>query len=313
MNFSDMMQGSRGPGLIGMFLALMVMLGFGLLFIFASDEGLQGGGQTIQAVISQQKKEIESLRQNISSTERTLERGDGLAAIEKELAAVKKVNQGQISNMNSLKMDISSGNEAITAIEKEFEDYKNQYRTFIRAKAKGRIVGHLVTRKGEVFENVVIKEVTSIGLQIRHDGGLGRIPYEVLPDAMLEEFQFDPGQKIAAVAKEVAIQNEHESAVSASKVVVGQKASEQKIADAQAEKEQKLHNIEVLQTRIDSLKSEIANLRSDLELEVRQANRARSSGHIRLGDSSRIHAEIQAKQNQISALQTEVFQLQAGL
>ena len=122
MNFSDMMQGSRGPGLIGMFLALMVMLGFGLLFIFASDEGLQGGGQTIQAVISQQKKEIESLRQNISSTERTLERGDGLAAIEKELAAVKKVNQGRISNMNSLKMDISSGNEAITAIEKEFED-----------------------------------------------------------------------------------------------------------------------------------------------------------------------------------------------
>jgi len=313
MNFSDMMQGSRGPGLIGLFLALMVMLGFGLLFMFASDEGGQGGGQTIQSVISQQKNEIGSLRQSLSLAERTLARGEGLASIEKEFVAVKRENLGRLSNMDSLKMDITSTNDAITAIEKDFEDYKNQYRTFIRAKAKGRIVGHFETRKGEVFENVVIKEVTPIGMQIRHDGGIGRIPYENLPDSMQEEFQFDPNQKVAAVAKETAVWNEHATAVSASDIVVGQKATEQKIADVQAEREKKLRNIEVLQFRIDSINSEIVNLRRDLEIEANQANRARSAGHIRLGSSSGIHAEIQAKQNQISELQAEVSHLQAGL
>ena len=313
MNFSDMMQGSRGPGLIGIFLALIVMLGFSLLAMFAFDEGMQGGGQTIQSVISQQKREIDSLRQNISSTESALARGVGYASIVKELAAVKRDIQGRISNMNTLKMDITTANEEIAAIERDFEDYKNKYRTFIRAKAKGRIVGHFETRKGEVFENVVIKEVTPIGMQISHNGGIGRIAYEDLPDSMQEEFQFDSNQKVAAVAKETAIWNEHATAVLASDVVVSQKASEQKIADAQAEREKKLRNIEVLKSQINSLQSDIVNLRHDLDLEVIQANRARSVGHIRLGSSGAIHAEIQAKQNQISTLQAEVSNLQAGL
>jgi hypothetical protein len=40
MSFSDLMQSGRGPGVIGMLLALVVLVGFGLLFMFAFDEGL---------------------------------------------------------------------------------------------------------------------------------------------------------------------------------------------------------------------------------------------------------------------------------
>ena len=300
-----MMQSGRGPGLIGMFLALMVMLGFGLLFMFAFDDGLQGGGQTIQSVIAQQKKEIESLRQNISSTERMLARGEGLASIEKEFAAVKRESQGRTSNMNSLKMDSTSTNEAIATIEKEFEDYKNQYRTFVRTKAKGRIVGRLETRKGEVFENVVIREVTPIGMQIRHDGGLGRIPYENLPEAMQEEFQFDPDQKVAAFAKETAIRNEHETAVSASDVRVSQKAAEKKIKDAEDIREKALRAIAIKQAQISSLDEEIMNLEKEIPKEFRK--------RYGIGRAPIMQEELAGKKRDRAMLWEQINKLQNSL
>ena len=46
------MSSARGPGVIGMIMALIVLLGFGVLFMFAFDEDLQGGGQTIEALVA---------------------------------------------------------------------------------------------------------------------------------------------------------------------------------------------------------------------------------------------------------------------
>ena len=58
MSFSDLMSSGRGPGVIGMVMALFVLLGFGLLFTLAFDEGFQGEGITIEAEIANQAKAI---------------------------------------------------------------------------------------------------------------------------------------------------------------------------------------------------------------------------------------------------------------
>ena len=72
MSFSDMMSSGRGPGVIGMVMALIVLLGFGLLFMFAFDEGLQGGSQSIQSVIAQQAKHIIDDQQAITTGRESL-------------------------------------------------------------------------------------------------------------------------------------------------------------------------------------------------------------------------------------------------
>lgn len=46
MSFSDMMSSGRGPGVIGMILALIVLLGFGVLFMFASRKADRAGNRS---------------------------------------------------------------------------------------------------------------------------------------------------------------------------------------------------------------------------------------------------------------------------
>lgn len=52
MGFTDMMSSGRGAGVIGSIMAVVVLGGFVLLFVLVFDEGLQGGGETIESVIA---------------------------------------------------------------------------------------------------------------------------------------------------------------------------------------------------------------------------------------------------------------------
>ena len=114
-----------------------------------------------------------------------------------------------------------------------FEAYKDQYRAYIRGKAIGESMAVLETRGGTIYKNVNIREVTAVGIQIRHDDGQKRIPFEDLPEALKERFQFDPQQKVAAIAKEESDRSEHEAAAAASDLVSSQQLAVQ--ADKNAE------------------------------------------------------------------------------
>ncbi len=297
------MQSGRGPGLIGMFMALVVMLGFGLLFLFAFDDGLQGASQSIESVIAQQKREIEALLQGIASSEKVLARGEGLSALEKECSALKRENQDREANLNGLRNDITLSNNAIAAIEQEFESYKNQYRVVVRSNAKGRTMAELKTRKGEVYANVVIREVTAIGIQIRHEGGLRRIHFEELPDEMQQQFQFDPDQKAAAVASEAAVRKEHESAVTASDVATSQKATAQKIKDAEDLRVKTMRAIAIKESQLKALSEEITHIENALPMEDRK----------KLGRAPIMRVELAAKKHNRAELQAQINQLQNSL
>jgi hypothetical protein len=73
MSFSDMMSSGRGPGVIGMLMALVVLVGFGVLFMFATDEGFQGGDQSIESIIKHQAGDIESLKGGIANGMKSLD------------------------------------------------------------------------------------------------------------------------------------------------------------------------------------------------------------------------------------------------
>ena len=60
--FEDIFSSSRGAGVIGALLALLVLVGFGTLFLFVFDKGMQGGDITIESVIRDQDSTITSLK-----------------------------------------------------------------------------------------------------------------------------------------------------------------------------------------------------------------------------------------------------------
>jgi hypothetical protein len=312
MSFSDMMSSGRGPGVIGMVMALVVLLGFGLLFMYASDE-TERGGRSIESVIAQQAKDIESYQANIISSQKNLDLAPARTANAKELARLKRSNQALAEKATGLAQAIEAGKAAIALKLQALAAYKDEYRAYARGKAKGEAIAKLETLTGAVYNEVSIREVTAIGIQIRHADGQKRIPFEELPEAMKDHFQFDPKQKAEAVAAEAASRNVHEAAVAVAEDLAGQKMDAQREKDAAAAKAKILQDIAVKEGLIASIQDEIKGLNADLDRAAAAASAARAAGKMHLDKSGSISGNIRSKQGRISTIQAEVVQMRNRL
>ena len=313
MSFSDMMSSGRGPGVIGMLMALVVLIGFGLLFMFAFDEGFQGGAQSIESVIASQAKEIEGCQNRIASGEKTLATAPALIATAKEVSRFKRESQSLKERIAVLKTGIETANADIAGINKNFEEYKDQYRAYVRSKAKGETMPVLETKTGIIYKNVNIREVTPVGIQIRHDEGQKRIPFEELPDSLVDYYQFDPNQKAAALADENATRDVHEAQATAAGILADQAMAEQRAKDAAEKREKTLREVATKEAQIDGLKGDIRGLQSDLDRAAAEAIAAKAAGRMHLNKSGSIGANISSKQNRISALRSEIDRMKSSI
>ena len=139
MSFSDMMSSGRGPGVIGMVMALVVLLGFGLLFMYASDE-TERAGQSIESVIAHQAKDIESQKATIIFERQKLDQAPARVANAKELARSKRESQALADNSANLKTRIEAGKAELALRLKALADYKDEYRAY--ARSTGRFFGN---------------------------------------------------------------------------------------------------------------------------------------------------------------------------
>ncbi len=301
MSFGEMMESSRGPGVIGMLMALAVMAIFVMLFIFAFDEKFQGGGKTIESVIAEQAREIADVKTAISNAEDQLTDVPARTARTNELVSFKRENQSMAALIDSLESGIKSANENIASITLEFETYKDKYRSLARGKAKGESIERLEARDGNVYQNVIIREVTAIGIQIMHDGGLKRVPFEELPASLVDRFQFDAKQKAAAIAKEDGERAQHDTAVSTAKAAESQDLAEKRKTDAVARKEAMVRGLAIKQSRIRSMEKEIRSLENAIQSEALKS----------ISRAPQMRIQLASKQRELSELQADVAQMQA--
>lgn len=301
MSFSEMMESGRGPGVIGMLMALVVMAIFVMLFIFAFDERFMGGGQTIESIIADQATEVADLETLLSDAEKQVAEVPARQARVDELTALKREGQNREAQIAGIKTEIATADGLIASNLQEFETYKDKYRVQVRGKAKGEIIERLEARDGNIYENVTIRNVTPIGIQIMHDGGLKRIPYEQLPDPMIDRFQFDAKQKAAAIALEEAQRTEHETAVSEATAAESQNLAEKKKTDAAARRDAMIRSIATKKARIKTLDDEVRKLEQDIVAE----------GYKRLSRAPQMRIQLANKQQELSELQADVARLEA--
>lgn len=313
MYFSDMMSSSRGPGVIGLVMALVVVFGFGSLYMFVYDDKLQGGGQTIGSLIARQGQEIESERMAIENGSKALEDATVRTTYARDLALLKRETTAKNEKIDLLKNKVDVGKAGLARQIQAFEDCKTSYRTYARGKAKGETLATLETLTGVVYKNVSFRGVTAIGIDIRHDDGHKRIPYEELPAAMQDRFQFDKEEKQKAMTAETAARNVHEASVAVAEGVESVQMEKNNLKNTEANRQRINQNIAAKEAQVASLKQDIVNLQSEKSRADSQASSARAAGrvHIKLGDA--ISGDIQSKQNRIAALQSEINQLQSQL
>lgn len=301
MSFSDLMSSGRGPGVVGMLLALVVVAGFGLLFLFAFDDGMQGADQSIESVIAQQSKDITALKSSITESGKGLEAGPALEAKAKELKSVSNGNLTDAARIEELRKSIAALKEAVASGLSTFEKYKDEYRAFARNQAKGEEIPSLKTLSGTVYEKVKIKEVTAIGMQITHNDGFKRIPYEDLPADLQDRFQFDAKQKQQAIAAESNANKEHEKSVEEANAATDAALAAQRERDRKTAMANNAKALAAKKAQIAALKQEIDQLERNLRIETTK----------KFSRAPMMREDLANKQNQLATLQSQVSQLQA--
>ena len=286
------MSSERGPGVIGMMMGLFVLLGFGVLFLFAFDEGSQGGDHSIESVIRHQTKEIDGFQGNIELGKQKLDQAPARIAQARELTRLKRGGQEAIVNLTK---GIEKRRAAIALQETAFGDYKDEYRAYVRGKAKGQIIGKLETLNKVVYNDVVIREVNPVGIQIRHADGHKRIPFEDLPETMKDHFQFDPKQKEQALAEESASLNELEAAVVVTNSIADQANAERRSSDAELVREKTIRAISSKESRIQALKGEIDSLNNSIREEERKPISKAPGMRFKVVDNGRAIIELRSQ------------------
>lgn len=307
------MSSGRGPGVIGMLMALLVIGGFGVLFLFAFDSEMQGKGVTIESIIRSQAKEIDELKYQIDHGNKALSVSPQRLEESARWDQLKRENLFGAASLKSLKEDLEKSQEQYIGLNKSWEDYKNDYRAHVRSKAVGETFAELITKSGGTYKRVEIRTVTPIGIQIRHEDGQKRIAFEDLPDEMQDRFQFDMASKELAVAAENKHREEHEAAVAVANQLQEKDMEAARGRQEIARKVEMKRSIELKRNQISQLQSEVHSLELQISQANAQAAAARSSGRMVLTKIGSLRPQIRAKNDQIFRLKNEIAALSSAL
>jgi chromosome segregation ATPase len=191
MGFSDLLTSSRGPGVIGTLLAMFVLVGFGTLYMFVFDEGLQGGQKTIQAVIRDQGTLIETHKIQITNYKDRIEDAKRLKEVAKEHDDLKLRAEIGAKRLVELTTAKAEAEAAVASAKDSWAKYRDEYRASEWAAAVGEKLDELKTVGGELYAKVAILKVTHKGVDISHQDGIKLIACEELPSELQDRFQFE--------------------------------------------------------------------------------------------------------------------------
>ncbi|QJE97220.1 hypothetical protein [Luteolibacter luteus] len=306
MGFSDLLTSSRGPGVIGTLLALLVLVGFGTLYMFVFDEGLQGGGKRIESVIREDALTIESHKRQIESLKKMIDEGNRLKEQALEMEQVKvRLESGAKAKAEKE----ASRDEAIAikeAADKAWEDYKDAYRASEWAAAQGEELGDIRSLSGRNYKNVVIRKVEHTGIQITDETGPKSIDSDELPLELQDRFQFSQEKKAEVVTKrDTEFQNLSDNV---------------DIANLAKKGQDKLERVRILNQGIEDANSGIQTckaaepihlrkvdfIRAELAEEQEKASRRSSSRAQGINKTPQIRERLRVAENKVAANRKQI-------
>ncbi len=184
---TDLLTSSKGPGVIGTFFALVVLIGFYGLFVLVMDGS---GGPGLQADINKKERNIVSLKNEIAHWEKEAVRYKEHRKQNDQLETLQSKLNSQLNKIRTNEKEVEAIRGKLVSVQNQFENHKKQYRAQVRAKAVGEKIEELRTGEGKVYYNVKIRKVDAIGMNIQHRDGFTRIDYKHMPQELQKRFQF---------------------------------------------------------------------------------------------------------------------------
>ncbi len=295
MSFGDLMSSAKGPGLIGLLLALVVLGGFIVLGTLTLDDQFQGGEKSLISIVRQQDQDIAHLRSELEIAQT----GFTEAAGRKKIAAALIQRKAEIA---SLQAELG-GRELLLAqtcaerdaLVRTLGDYKARYRAIVRGAAKGKSFDQLECLDGNIYKQVSIREIDALGMTITHLDGTKRIPSKYLPLEMQDFYQFDAAETEKEKADEELAKKQYLLASAAS-----QKANIEESRKNQREWEKSTNvrreqALSALTSSISALSDDIRKMERTIEDETQKRFSRAPQMREQLAAMQRQKAELETK------------------
>jgi predicted nucleic acid-binding Zn-ribbon protein len=199
---TDLFTSARGPGVIGLLLALIVLGGFGLLAMMVFEGMEESSGASPAVTLAQDAKTAEILRENIASARKQIDDTKGLRKVASEITDFELAFQSAKNLVADLEDRKSAAEATVMKAAEALSDYKRQYRKSARDSLVGKTYETLKTQSGKTYSNVSVTEVDLSRVQVRHSSGVTGIPLVELPDEIQEFLQIDTAEIEQHVAAE---------------------------------------------------------------------------------------------------------------
>ena len=272
--FNDLLTSAKGPGVIGIVLALVVLMGFGGLAALVLDG--DGGGQSIDSQIQEREAHIQRLNGRKAEWQGKVEDYAGKKKIILEIDSIESKIQQKQKLSAAATYSVREASDRVAAVEKQFQDYKQSYRISERSRAVGEKVDRLTLENGKVYTDVMIRRVSAEGIDIRHKNGGTLIVPSLIPDDLLDRFQYTEEDTNLAAKQQNA--REQASLKGSAAYAKALKANDFK------------DKINKHKADINRIKREIVKARNDIKSYQASASRASAKASVHRGKASAARA-----------------------
>ena len=300
--FDDLFSSSRGAGVIGTLLALVILVGFGSLYMFVFDEGLQGGAKSIESVIRDQDSQILNLKARIVASEDAITKSVQRQKDTADVLSVERQIKYRDERLTELAQQKQTNEKAISDLESSWEQYKAQYRVAERARAVGEKFPELVTKSGKTYKSVTITKFDDLRMSIMSETGSKGIEWSELPDEMVDRFQFTKELAQVKVKQENAVTADMTTAAKAFQLKESVAFKKNKLQEDESNFQQKANDVSQSNNRIQQHENEIGRLRSLIAVEANKKGVRKTPFYeAQVRD---LHNKIETERNKISAFAT---------
>ena len=132
-DMSDFFESARSSGVVGISLTIVLIFGFGVLFLAVFDDRFNGeNASRLRSLINEQESDLYILEDEIEWAESKLEAQERVGDVMGDLDEMSKTLAVFTKKEGALKKQIEDEKKAISQIEEDQVAYREKYRVFAR-------------------------------------------------------------------------------------------------------------------------------------------------------------------------------------
>lgn len=108
----------------------------------------------------------------------------------KEIDGIVERSEDKDAQIKALKDALEAIEAELETQRKEFEEYRQKFRTEARAKAPGKRLPSLVVGGGKTFNKIEIRKVTPVDISFLHEGGIATVMLDDLHPDVRDQFGY---------------------------------------------------------------------------------------------------------------------------